>query len=199
MNLPPLPPPDVPNVHGGPGSHSPEQMRAMQRDTARVLEGLECYERCTGLRSVVAPILRDRLARPVVPLADELAFSRAVINEFCRINGIGGEARPAAPPDLPEDIAAVVACLGDDAALLRTTTTDCEEVADNMDDAAELIERLAAIRPAVPLTDEQIEACSRAAHTACDSNRMARWSTEFARAVINEFCRINGIKAPESE
>ena len=47
--------------------------------------------------------------------------------------------------------------------------------------------------PAVPLTDELIEACSRAAHTACDSNRMARWSTEFARAVINEFCRINGI------
>lgn len=35
----------------------------------------------------------------------------------------------------------------------------------------------------VALTEEQIESCSRAAHKACDANRMARWSIEFARAI----------------
>lgn len=52
------------------------------------------------------------------------------------------------PPDLHEDIDAIVACLGDDAAMLRDETGNPEdERAANMDAAAALIERLAAQAP----------------------------------------------------
>lgn len=47
-------------------------------------------------------------------------------------------------PSQQEDIAAIVACLGDDAAALRADNPECERAA-NMDAAAALIERLQAL------------------------------------------------------
>lgn len=62
----------------------------------------------------------------------------------------------AAPaPAVPDDIAAIIACLGDDAALLRETTDDSEEIAQNMDDAAAALERLSAA-PAVPVSWDRL-------------------------------------------
>lgn len=56
-------------------------------------------------------------------------------------------------PDLPEDIEAIIACLGDDAAALRAENPECERAA-NMDAAAALIERLA---PQAPVADQPAE------------------------------------------
>jgi len=88
-----------------------------------------------------------------------LTMLRATLDEYMRL-----AAAPAVHPDeftcpycfdqgaapaVPDDIAAIIACLGDDAALLRETTDDSEEIAQNMDDAAAALERLSAA-PAVP-------------------------------------------------
>ena len=104
-----------------------------------------------------------------------LTMLRATLDEYMRL-----AAAPAVHPDeftcpycfdqgaapaVPDDIAAIIACLGDDAALLRETTDDSEEIAQNMDDAAAALERLSAA-PAVrePLTDEMDAVASKYAH-----------------------------------
>jgi len=121
--------------------------------------------------------LREALAAPPAATADMVMVPREPTHEmlyamaeldgwrkgdrdhpmFTRWRDYWNAALTAAPaPAVPDDIAAIIACLGDDAALLRETTDDSEEIAQNMDDAAAALERLSAA-PAVrePLTDEQ--------------------------------------------
>jgi hypothetical protein len=121
---------------------------------------------------------------PREPTQEMIAAGEAVFRSYCfrHVNGAipTYEAMIAAvpAPAVPDDIAAIIACLGDDAALLRETTDDSEEIAQNMDDAAAALERLSAA-PAVrePLTDEQIDALWRAPMSADWEHR------EFARAI----------------
>jgi hypothetical protein len=61
------------------------------------------------------------------------------------------QAAQATPEIADEEIAAIHACLGDDAAVLRNANPDCE-IAENMDKAADLIQRLAQATPASPVS-----------------------------------------------
>jgi len=124
-----------------------------------------------------AAALNARVTVPREPTQEMIAAGEAVFRSYCfrHVNGaiptyeamIAAVPAPAAPrpdeftcpycfdqgaapaPAVPDDIAAIIACLGDDAALLRETTDDSEEIAQNMDDAAAALERLSAA-PAVP-------------------------------------------------
>jgi len=102
--------------------------------------------------------LRAALAQSAAPAVPNGAYPECSGDpNSCPENEGHGCCRESTAPAVPDDIAAIIACLGDDAALLRETTDDSEEIAQNMDDAAAALERLSAA-PAVrePLTQDQI-------------------------------------------
>lgn len=75
-----------------------------------------------------------KLASRVIELENLLQASQRDLAETSKPTA-------AAPADMSEGIAAIVACLGDDAASLREKNPECE-IAANMEEAATLIERL---------------------------------------------------------
>ena len=93
--------------------------------------------------------LRAALAQSAAPAVPNGAYPECSGDpNSCPENEGHGCCRESTAPAVPDDIAAIIACLGDDAALLRETTDDSEEIAQNMDDAAAALERLSAA-PAV--------------------------------------------------